>query len=85
MYFFYLCSKAELNREQLMPETNDYGLFLNAADKIRLVVEKKLQQNKIKLSQTKALRVNLRGDATLVGRSHKFLNFCFNLPDEGLF
>ena len=69
------------NKDQLMPNSNEFGLYFNASDKIRLVVNKKL--DKLKLGRPNLLRINIRGDATIVGRNQKFFNFCFNLPDEG--
>ena len=71
----------QLNREQLLPKSNEYGLYFDACDKIQLVLEKKLPN--MTLEKPKIVRINIRADATLVGRDQKFMNICFNLPDEG--
>ena len=70
-----------LNREQLVPNANQHGLYFNCIERIQLILEKKL--DKLTLVKPNVLRINIRGDATHVGRNEKFLNFCFNLPDEG--
>ena len=62
-----------LNREQLIPERNEYGLYFNCADKMRLVVAKKL--DKLTLTSPLLLRVNIRADATIVGKDLQQIDF----------
>ena len=61
---------------------NDYGNYVDCDKKICHYIKKNFDKLKIK---DNTIRVKLCGDGTNIGRKLKKLNFCFTLPDSGLF
>ena len=61
---------------------NAHGFFFDAVEKIKHILSLKFQHSCV-FNAKDTIKINFRGDGTLVGNNEKLLNFCFNLPDEG--
>ena len=81
----YSVLKERHDLEDKLPKIyeNAHGFFFDAAEKIKFILGLKLKHSSDVFKDKDTIKINFRGDGTLVGNSGKFLNFCFNLPDEG--
>ena len=73
-------AREELNKSLPTIYKNEHGYYFNAEEKIKWILDKKINALKC---QNNTVKICIRGDKTDVGRNESFFNSCFTLPDEG--